>query len=237
MPSRWNWRRLMYTITFLAGLGAALAIGLVTVARAGVGEWTTGGPGERISAVAVHPADDLTVLAAGASGVWRTTNGGGTWNKVGNRELGLSLERDPHDPNTLYATSADWSQILKSSDGGATWAAVYSTQRQMRDILVDPNTPNRIFISGTAPDGLAQIFRSNDGGATWKDLLPQDLRGTGGIGQTEVPALAALPGVKDLIFAGSTVYHGGRILRSTDGGDTWAAVYSGQLRRSTLTGS
>ncbi|MBI3972754.1 MAG: hypothetical protein HY332_15875 [Chloroflexi bacterium] len=196
---------------------------------AGVGTWTSSGPAERIVTVAVDVNNELAVTAAGESGVWQMANGGNAWSKISETRLGWSLAIDPHQPNTLYATDVELQRVLKSADGGASWNAVYSTQRQMRDILVDPHTPNTIYIAGTAPDGLAQVFRSTDGGATWKALLPEDMRGAGGIGQTAVTTLAGLPGVKGTVFAGVQVYHGGRILKSTDGGDTWAAVYNGQL--------
>ncbi|HEV2126120.1 MAG TPA: sialidase family protein [Chloroflexota bacterium] len=223
LPLLWLlWGRLAATLAVLA----LLSTGPATVALADVGEWTSGGPTERTLAVAVQPSNDLTLLASGASGVWRTMNGGNAWNRVSETGIGPVVEVDPHQPNTIYATGADWTQVLKSTDGGAAWNAVYTTQRQMRDVLVDPNTPGTVYLGGTAPDGLAQIYRSTDGGATWKELLPQDLRGAGGIGQTAVTTLAALPSVKGLLFAGSTIYHGGRILKSTDGGDTWTSVYS-----------
>jgi hypothetical protein len=58
----------------LAGLAGVIVGWLLPgLARADVGEWSSAGPAEAISAVAVDPTHDQHVLAAGASGVWRTS--------------------------------------------------------------------------------------------------------------------------------------------------------------------
>jgi photosystem II stability/assembly factor-like uncharacterized protein len=96
-------------------------------------------------------------------------------------------------------------------------------------VLADPNTSGRVYAGVSYTDGLAQVLRSTDGGATWAAVLPPNLRGAGGIGPTNITTLAAIPGVAGLVFAGLQVYHGGLVLRSADGGATWASVYGGNL--------
>ncbi|HLH24982.1 MAG TPA: hypothetical protein VK066_20870 [Chloroflexota bacterium] len=195
-------------------------------ARADVGEWTLVGPGESVTALAVHPGDDQDMLAAGQTGVWRTQDGGGTWTQVSTTLLGRGLSIDATTPSTVYGISSDTRRILKSADSGATWTTVYTGTgaTQINAVLADPNTSGRVYAGVSYTDGLAQLLRSTDGGATWAAVLPASLRGAGGIGPTNITTLAAVPGIDGLVFAGLQVYHGGSVLRSADGGATWASV-------------
>ncbi len=202
-----------------------------TPARADVGAWTLVGPGEAVSALAVHPDDDQDVLAAGATGVWRTQDGGGTWVQVSATLLARSLSRDVTNPATTYGVSSDGRRILKSTDNGSTWTTAYtgSGQTHVNTVLADPNTSGNVYAGVSYSDGLAQVLRSTDGGASWAVVLPANLRGAGGIGPTNITTLAAIPGVPGLVFAGLQVYHGGLVLRSTDGAATWTSAYGGNL--------
>jgi hypothetical protein len=193
--------------------------------------WTTAGPGERVTAVAVGPVDDQAVLAAGESGVWQTLDGGGTWTQVSTTQLGRGMSIAPNPADTVYGISSDARNILKSTDGGATWTSVYAGtgQTQINTVLADPNLVGAVYAGVSYTDGLAQVLRSLDAGATWAPVLPPNLRGAGGIGATNITTLAALPGVGGLVLAGIQVYHGGGVLRSTDSGATWISVYNGNL--------
>jgi photosystem II stability/assembly factor-like uncharacterized protein len=107
---------------------------------------------QTIARIIVHPTDPNTVYVAASGhgwtenemrGVFKTADGGRTWNKVlyKSPETGaIDLVMDPSDPNTLYAalwqrTRRKWSDprtepgsseggILKSTDGGRTWSDV-----------------------------------------------------------------------------------------------------------------
>jgi photosystem II stability/assembly factor-like uncharacterized protein len=198
---------------------------------ADVGEWSSGGPPEGVTAVALHATDEQELLAAGSTSVWRSLDGGGSWAGLAGVPLNGSLAYSRTAPATAFAVSGDRLRVMKSTDGGATWTAVFSGAQpaQLREVLPDPNTPGLVLAAGTAQDGLAQLWRSTDGGGTWNPALGPNQRGAGGIGQTAVTSLAALPGVPNLHFAGLQVYHGGSVLKSVDGGATWTTAYGGQL--------
>ena len=204
---------------------------LPSPAFAAVGEWSSGGPPEGVTAVALHPAAEQELLAAGSASVWRSIDGGGSWAGLAGVPLSGSLAYSRTAPATVFAVSGDRQRVMKSVDGGATWTAVFSGDRstELREVLADPNTPALVLAAGTAQDGLAQLWRSTDGGGTWSPTLGPNQRGAGGIGQTAVTGLAALPGVPNLHFAGLQVYHGGSVLKSADGGATWTTAYGGQL--------
>jgi hypothetical protein len=193
--------------------------------------WTTTGPGERVTAVAVSPANDQVLLAAGETGVWKTLDGGGTWTQVSTAQLRRGLSINPTSTDTVYGISSDAQSLRKSTDGGSTWTSVFTGtgQTQINTVLADPNTSGTVYAGVSYTDGLAQVLRSMDAGATWTPVLPANLRGAGGIGATNITTLAVLPGVPGLVLAGIQVYHGGGVLRSTDSGATWNSVYSGNL--------
>src|SRR4051812_44926100 len=98
---------------------------LISPAEAGRREvgarmWTTTGPGERVTAVAVSPANDQVLLAAGETGVWQTLDGGGTWLQVSTTQLRRGLSIDSTGAGTVYGISSDARSLLKSMDGGST---------------------------------------------------------------------------------------------------------------------
>jgi len=195
------------------------------------GAWTTNGPAELVLAVALNPNDENTLLAAGKSGVWQTTDGGGAWTRIAGTMLGESLAYNPLDPTVAYASSADHKHVLKSTDGGVSWTSVFSLAAagQVLSVLPDPNVANRVFVSGSGADDLAAIFRSLDAGATWSNVLPAALNGAGGLSVPVAAPLAARPGASNLILSGVTYYHSGGVVGTTDGGATWSLLYNDSL--------
>jgi len=199
--------------------------------QAAAGAWSSSGPAEQVRAVALSPTDEQTLLAAGTSGVWRTTSGGNAWQRIASALLGASLAYSPFDANTVFAVSADGKQVLQSADGGASWVPSFSLtgEGSFTSVLPDPNVADRVFASGTGSDGLAQIWRSLDRGATWTGVLPASLNGAGGLSTPLAGPLGALPGQPGFILAGVTNYHSGGVVSSTDGGATWHLDYNDAL--------
>jgi photosystem II stability/assembly factor-like uncharacterized protein len=143
----------------------------------------------RITAIVVDPMSPSTIyLAAAGGGVWKTVDGGVTWFAKSDNEMSLAigaLAMAPSDHNRLYAGTGEGSTfylvqnlpfdvtnvdyhgvgVLRSSDGGDTWAHVGSadlTGAAFYRIAVHPTDPDVLF--GATSFGL---MRSQDGGATW----------------------------------------------------------------------
>jgi hypothetical protein len=91
----------------------------------------------RVTALAVDPSDasgDTVYLAAAQGGVWKTTDGGGSWTPLTDDQASLSmgaLALAPSNSNIIYAGTGEPNSgldnyygagILKSTDGGATWS-------------------------------------------------------------------------------------------------------------------
>jgi len=160
--------------------------------------WTHLGLAETqtIGEIRVHPEDpDVVYVAAlghpfGANeerGVYRSTDGGQTWDKVLHRsdEAGaVDLAMDPSDPDVLYASFWEvyrkpwklWSGgagsgLFKSTDGGDTWTELSDNEGFADGMLgkigvtVSRADPDRLYAVVEAETG--GLYRSDDGGSTW----------------------------------------------------------------------
>jgi len=100
-------------------------------ASADTSAWQAISPSTPLLSFAIDPANEQQVYTGGPGGLWQSTDGGATWQKVGATALGHDLAIDPFAPNVIYAsafsggTSPIEDQLLKSADGGATWSKVY----------------------------------------------------------------------------------------------------------------
>lgn len=154
---------------------------------------------EHISRIRIHPTNpDIVYVAAIGNlwkpneqrGVFKSTDGGQTWQKVlyiSDKAGAGDLIIDPNDPNTLY--SASWqmkrsgfrmdsggpdSKLFVSKDAGATWTDI-SKNTGLPDgpwgivgIAVSPVNSQRIWTIIEAEEG--GVFRSDDGGENWKKV-------------------------------------------------------------------
>jgi photosystem II stability/assembly factor-like uncharacterized protein len=166
----------------------------------------------RVTAIAADPSDATgqTVYIGGAAGgVWKTINGGTTWTVLTDTQPSLAIGSITIDPNscspapckTIYVGTGEenfsgdayyGAGILKSIDGGATWAQIgASTFAQILGpqtggafiggIAVQPGNSQIVlaavsfFVNGT----IGGIYRSIDAGASWtEDAAPQGLAAT-----------------------------------------------------------
>ena len=93
-----------------AGLwvSVAIATSLSSVAYAGAGVWTSGGPyGGSVTALAINPTTPTTLYAGTQeSGVFKSTDSGGTWAAANTGLTDLHIDAlaiNPTTPATLYA--------------------------------------------------------------------------------------------------------------------------------------
>jgi photosystem II stability/assembly factor-like uncharacterized protein len=150
-----------------------------------------------IGRVRVHPADpDLVYVAAlghawgpnRERGVFRSTDGGATWQQVLFKSEGagaIDLSMDAQNPRILYAAvwqaqRTPWSMssggpdssLWKSTDGGDTWTDISHNPGLPRGVLgrigvaVSGADGRRVYAVVEADDGA--LFRSDDGGVTWQ---------------------------------------------------------------------
>ena len=123
----------------------------------------------RIHSIAVHPTTPSTLYVGGPGcGIWKTTDGGGSWSPVGDSLPTLALAAlaiDPLTPSRIYAVLAG-AGFFRSDDGAASWTKISNdvgTPNGAGVLIVDPRTPSRLFVTA-ASNG---AFRSTDSGVTW----------------------------------------------------------------------
>ena len=201
---------------------------------------------QQIPRVAIDPAnpDRAYVAVLGHPygpnpdrGVYRTTDGGKSWQKVlykdeytGAGDVAVA----PNDGNTIYANLWDSQQgpwenaafngqnsgLFKSTDGGNTWHQLTKGLPTTADgigrigISISQSDPNRLFIIVGANRGNA-LYRSDDAGESWS-VVTTDNRIVGKADDMSAPAID--PKNPDIIYSANTV-----AWKSVDGGKTWAA--------------
>ncbi|MEJ2146309.1 MAG: hypothetical protein P8020_14350 [Acidobacteriota bacterium] len=110
----------------------------------------------------VAPFEPWMLFAAGKDGVFRTSDGGASWQQVSSVAVD-ELVVDPKTTGTVYAVGRS-EGILKSVDGGDSWTA--SAAGMNLDALAVSYADPSVLYAG----GYNVLIRSSDGGATWTDL-------------------------------------------------------------------
>lgn len=169
-------------------------------------------------------------------GVYRSRDGGATWQKVlfKNDDVGaIDLAFDPTNSQIVYATlwnvrrppwfiyapaNGPGSGIFKSVDGGTTWKEISegipADGRGHIGLAVAPANHNRIYAAVDAKEG--GIFRSDDAGTTWTRLSADKRLWDRGWYFEKV---AVDPKNADIVYVSNT-----SVYRSTDAGKTWTAI-------------
>src|SRR5438270_6566611 len=174
--------------------------------------WTPifdGEPVASIGALAVAPSDPKTIYAgtgeadirsnlASGDGVYKSSDGGQTWQNIGLRET-RQISRivvDPRNADVVFVGALGHAYgpnaergVYKSSDGGTHWTKVLDQGPDIgvSDLTIASDEPNVLF-AGTwhtrrppwstyAPldDPGSGIYRSQDGGQTWSRITTKDL--------------------------------------------------------------
>ena len=203
--------------------------------------------GQQIGGLAIDPKDENRVFAAvlghpyGANterGVFRTLNGGKSWERVfyiDENTGAVQVTIDPKNSQIIYADmwagrqgpweNGAWngseSGLFKSIDGGTTWKKLTqglpTTEQGMSRIgfCIAPSNSNRLYATVDAPPQYGGVFRSDDAGESWIKLTG-DARfwGRG----TDFAEMKADPKNADIVYTINVV-----TWKSTDGGKSWNA--------------
>jgi len=189
--------------------------------------WISLGPGNiggRTRSIVIHPTTPNTMWAGSVGGgVWRTDDGGGSWNPVDDFMANLAVScmaMDPSNSKVIYAGTGEGffnvdairgAGIFRTTDG-ATWKQLSATA------TADFRAVNRLAVSKNGKTVLAAtptgIFRSIDTArATWTHTL------TDGIADIKFHPTSTLKAVAGGLDNGRAYY-------STNGGKTWKVASS-----------
>ncbi|MGB8191008.1 MAG: hypothetical protein WCF67_03770, partial [Chitinophagaceae bacterium] len=201
---------------------------------------------QQIGGMDIDPVNENRVFVAALGhpygpnterGVYRTLNGGKSWERVLYKDENtgaIQVTIDPKNPDIVYAAlwagrqgpweNGAWngpeSGLFKSTDGGSTWMKLTNglptTQQGLSRIGfgIAPSDPNRIYASVDAA-GQSGIYRSDDAGASWNRIQTDGrLFGRG----TDFAEIKVDPKNADIVYSANVV-----AWKSTDGGKNWSA--------------
>jgi photosystem II stability/assembly factor-like uncharacterized protein len=186
--------------------------------------WTHAGlaDSQQIGRVVVHPADPNVVYVAalghpygpnGERGLFRSRDGGKTWQKVLPAPVILSGAKDPQKTGGSFAVSAAQDDSLGAIDvalepgnPNVVYAALWATRR----------TPWSVYPPSNGPG--SGVFKSTDGGDHWTALTNGLPKKPGRIG------LAVAPSRPQRVYAIVDADDGGGMYRSDDAGATWTLM-------------
>ncbi len=208
--------------------------------------WTLRGPnkiGARVNVIKPDPKNNQIVyLGFSSGGLWKTLDGGQTWNPIFDNFPWLAIADiniDPTNSKIIYVATGDpnisgypfvGDGVYKSVDGGQTWKNIGPAGTQViSKILINPVNPLIIYASSMGlpfkRDKLRGIYKSINGGITWEKVwhVADD---------TGIIDLILDPFNANIIYAASwprvrnnreSLLSGinATIFKSVDGGTTW----------------
>lgn len=195
--------------------------GKVVMTTDGGSSWHDRSPEQNLGwiwSIAVVPSQPLRLYIGTDAGVLVSDDAGLSWRQAGQglppAQRVLQVLVHPDDSNLLYARIYP-GRLFRSTDGGANWQARdQGLPAALEALALDPTTPAVLYVA----DQTARIWKTTDGGATWS--VPH-----GGILPFYATLLAVSPAQPQRIFAASLFQK--RLLRSLDGGVTWAHLDPG----------
>lgn len=197
-----------------------------------VGPWFPMGPlniNGRVKSLAMHPSNsDILFAGAANGGVWKSTNGGDSWRTTWKFEGSLAIGAvacAPSNGNVVYAGTGEDTPgygpsyggvgVLKSVDGGTTWAPI-ATAAQVgsgcNKIVVHPTNSGKVWVASNT--GVHEGVRTQVGINLWDYVWTTRLAG-------RATDLVMKHGDPSVMLAG---IHNSGIFKSTDGGQTWARL-------------
>ena len=203
---------------------------------------------QQIGSVVVDPRDEKRVFVAALGhpygpnperGIFRSLDGGSTWEKVLYKDEdtgGIQVLFDPANAQTVYAVlwasrrppwtvgnsyDAPGSGLYKSIDGGTTWRQLTGGLPKSEQDLgriglaISPTDPKRMYALVDSPS-LGGVYRSDDAGETWQRTNSENRIWSRG---SDFAGVTVHPKNKDVIFIANTSTY-----RSNDAGKSFTAI-------------
>lgn len=211
-------------------------------------EWRSIGPfrgGRSATVTGVPGKPTLFYMGSTGGGVWRTTDGGSTWENISDGFFGGSIGSvavSEWDNNVIYVGGGECTVrgnvsygegIWKTTDAGKTWTHVgLKNSRHVVRIRIHPKNPDLVYaaVLGDLFKSSEErgVYRSEDGGKNWKRILFSNA-------DAGAMDLCMDPNNARILYASTwrirrTPYSlesggdGSALWKSTDAGETWTNI-------------
>ena len=184
--------------------------------------------GNTISRLLINPTNTNIIYAGGNRGIYRSSNGGGSWTQVTTASV-TSMEFQPGNPNTVYACGKIF---LLSTNGGVSFSTITnglpSSSAVVRmSLAVSPANPNYVYVvaANASNYGFYGMYRSTNGGTSFTtqdgnatpNLLGFNYNGSdiGGQGWYTLSIAVSPTNANQLVVGGVNIW------QSTNGGVNW----------------
>jgi photosystem II stability/assembly factor-like uncharacterized protein len=197
----------------------------------------------RIAVIEAVPSQpNVVYVGAATGGVWKSTNGGVSWEPIFDEQDTASIGAIavcPVEPSVVWVGTGEGNTrnsagvgrgVYKSLDGGKTWKKVgLEKTEHIARIVLHPRDPDVAYVAalGTTwgENGERGVYRTTDGGRTWSRVLFVDAR-TGAADLAMAPdnphrLLAAMWDHRRWPWFFRSGGPGSGLYASSDGGDTW----------------
>ncbi len=176
----------------------------------------------RVNCIVTQANNDNIMYAGSASGgLWKSTNGGSTWQGLTDMlpSIGVTdIAIHPNNPQIIYIATGDGNNsntysigVMKSTNSGTSWETTglsFSTSNRttLSRLLIHPTNPNILYAAGR--NG---VYKTTNGGNNWTNVRSGVFRD-----------MEFKPGDPSTIYVAGTI-----IYRSEDDGDNWIQLNSG----------
>src|SRR5919201_6378821 len=143
----------------------------------------------RVMTIAVDPTNKAVIyIGAASGGVWKTTNGGASWQPIFDTQGSFSIgwvTIDPQRPNIVWVGTGERNSqrsvaygdgVYKSEDGGRSWTNVgLKNSEHIARIVINPKDSDVVYVAAQgplwAPGGDRGLYKTTDGGKSWTQAL------------------------------------------------------------------
>jgi len=182
----------------------------------------------RTNSIAFHPTDPLTFyIASAGGGVWKTTDGGTTFQALTDNLPSLAcgaLAVDPVNPSVVYLGTGELNYsldsyygagVFKSTDAGASWTKIATSGAvgsYISQIAINPLNTNTLYLSGSVG-----VFKSTNAGVSWASTSSGN----------NANCIIVNPLNPLILYTTTGGYSADLVKKSTDGGGSWSTITSG----------
>jgi photosystem II stability/assembly factor-like uncharacterized protein len=147
--------------------GGATFTDITPAGTYGTGDWTT--------PMVMDPINPQ-ILYVAYTDVYKSIDGGTTWNTISNNIAGgstiYSIAVAPSNPSYLYVAS--YGNIFKTIDGGTTWTTITQnlpvTSAAITKIAISSTNPDNVYVTFSGYSNGNKVFSTTDGGLSWTNI-------------------------------------------------------------------